>query len=423
MNLVLSTRNISIILQNNLTVDYFPQYKSEYNYIMNHYKQYNQVPDLITFLGVFKEFEVLDVQESLDYLLSEIFKTKTENTLISTVNKISDLYNRGDLDSAVKLLSDASTLASETKHLDAIDILDNVEERYNLYIEKCSDFNKYYVTTGFKELDISLGGGIDRLNGYFVISARAGVGKTLIMVKMAAAAAEKGLTVGFYEGEMTHEKLGARYDALASHIPNPHINYGNPDVANEYKNYLDILKQNHKGKLYILTRDMVSDNNVTVDTLEAFVEKYNLDILFVDQISLLDDSHKARTFHEQAANISKDLKKLQTRKHIPIVVASQQNRGSIEEGKFAGTENLSLSDRIGQDATEVMFISKADDIMTFSLAKARDGCLQNVMTYQVDYMSSTFTYIPQENDKLLEDYEATRNYEPIEEDNVQYEVF
>ena len=63
INLILATKNISIILQNNLTVDYFPQYKSEYNYIMNHYKQYNQVPHLITFLGVFKEFEVLDVQE------------------------------------------------------------------------------------------------------------------------------------------------------------------------------------------------------------------------------------------------------------------------------------------------------------------------------------------------------------------------
>jgi hypothetical protein len=171
---------------------------------------------------------------------------------------------------------------------------------------------------------------------------------------------------------------------------------------NEYKLFLDNLKDNHKGNLFVLTRDMVPDNRMTVNVLKAFVEKYKLDILFVDQISLLDDSHFAKQTFDQAANISKDLKNLQVQKHIPIVLASQQNRASIEEGKYAGTQNLSLSDRIGQDATDVVFLTKEDDIMTFNIAKARDGCKQNVLTYQVNFNECSWSYIPQENDKLIE---------------------
>ena len=103
------------------------------------------------------------------------------------------------------------------------------------------------------------------------------------------------------------------------------------------------------------------------------------------------------------------MKNLQVQKHIPIVLASQQNRASIEEGKYAGTQNLSLSDRIGQDATDVVFLTKEDDIMTFNIAKARDGSKQNVLTYQVNFNECSWSYIPQENDKLIEYNNSSNN--------------
>lgn len=401
LNKVISDKDYSIISDNNLSKDYFPQTADEFNFIVNHYNKYNQVPDIETFVKTFPKFEVINVTESVDYLISELYRKKNENYLANTFNKIRDLLMKGKTEEAMDVFSSSAEGLAENKKLDAIDILLDIS-RYDIYLDKTKDFSKYYVTTGFKELDESLGGGIDRRNAYFVISARAGYGKTLIMVKMAAAAANKGLRVGFYEGEMSVEKIGNRLDTIISHIPNSSINHGRVEVKNEYKLFLDNLKDNHKGNLYILTRDMVPDNRMTVNVLKSFVEKYNLDILFVDQISLLDDSHYAKQSFEQAANISKDLKNLQVQKHIPIVIASQQNRASIEEGKLAGTQNLSLSDRIGQDATDVVFLTKEDDIMTFNIAKARDGCKQNILSYLVDYNKCTWSYVPQENDKLID---------------------
>lgn len=405
LNKIISNKDYSIIADNNLTKEYFPQFESEYSFIVNHYNKYNQVPDIETFVKAFPNFDVINVTESTEYLISELYREKNENYLAATFNKIRDLLMKGETEKAMETFSSSAEGLSERVRLEAVDILDDIS-RYDIYLDKTKDFSKYYVTTGFKELDESLGGGIDRRNAYFVVSARAGYGKTLVMIKMAAAAAEKGLRVGFYEGEMSVEKIGNRLDTIISHISNSAINHGRIEVKNEYKLFLDSLKGSHKGNLYVLTRDMVPDNRMTVNVLKTFVDKYNLDILFVDQISLLDDSHYAKQTFDQAANISKDLKNLQVQKHIPIVLASQQNRASIEEGKFAGTQNLSLSDRIGQDATDVVFLTKEDDIMTFNIAKARDGCKQNVLTYLVNFNECTWEYIPQENDKL-QVYEET----------------
>lgn len=391
LNYILSSKDFSFIIQNNIDAYYFPNFKSEFTFILNHYKKYNQTPDLTSFLNVFPDFEVIEVTENLNYLLSELFKEKSEGFIISTFNKVSDLLSKGKSEEAFNVFSEASQNINTNKRLEAVDIL-NDTTRYDSYIDKCNNFNQYYLSTGFKELDDSLGGGIDRLNSYFVVSARPGIGKTLVLIKFASAAVASGLRVGFYEGEMTVDKVAGRYDTLRSHISNGAITHGNVGVANQYKTYLDSLKDS-EGKFYILTRDMVNDNKVTVDVLESFVDKYNLDILFIDQLSLLDTYGKFSRSFEQAADISKQLKNLQVRRHIPLVVASQQNRNAAEDGKIAGTENLSLSDRIGQDASEVISLTKKENILQIDIAKARDGAKKYQLKYEVDFDKGRFTYI------------------------------
>lgn len=392
INKILATHDFSFITQNNIDSSYFPNFTSEFIFINKHYLLYGQVPDTVTFLKSFPEFEVIEVNEPVQYLVNELYRERNESFLATTFNKIKSLLLAGKTDDAMNLFSKSAQTALSKKNLEAVNILEDIS-RYDSYVEKCNDFNKYYITTGFRELDDSLGGGIDRQNAYFVISARAGIGKTLIMTKFAAAAASKGLKVGFYEGEMTVDKLAYRYDTLTSHISNGSIMHGNSSVANTYKMFLDNLTTSNK-HFYILTRDMVPDEKVTVSVLESFVDKYDLDILFVDQISLLDSNLKGARSFEQVADISKELKSLQSRKNIPIVVASQQNRTAVEEGKLAGTENLALSDRVGQDASEVLFISKDENVMTFNIAKARDGAKKYVLKYLVDFDKGVFSYIP-----------------------------
>ena len=130
------------------------------------------------------------------------------------------------------------------------------------------------------------------------------------MLKIAVAAAQQGLTVGIYSGEMSEKKIGYRIDTLISHISNGAIIHGNQNVQLEYKKYIDSLKDRISGKIKVLSPTMI-DGSAGVNALRAFIEKDKLDILCVDQHSLLDDDRKAKNPVERAANISKDLKILQ----------------------------------------------------------------------------------------------------------------
>lgn len=416
LNLILDKKDIKLLSV--LDSKQFSQYKTEFNFILNHYKQYQQIPDIQTFLKVFPDFDVVQVTESKDYLLKTLNTEYNEEFLARTFNKIRDLLLKGKTDEAMTVLSKASSKAETSKQFEALDILSDIS-RYDEYLDKCNNFDDHFVSTGFKELDKSFGGGIDRDNGYFVISARPGVGKTLIMIKFITAAVQKGLRVGLYEGEMTANKIAGRFDTMVSHISNSAINHGGSHVANKYKIYLEELRKNTKGDFFVLTRDMVKEQKMTVDVLRTFVDKYELDMLFVDQISLLDSTSWSSKAFEQVAEISRELKKLQVQKHIPIVVASQQNREKIEEGAFAGTQNISMSDRIGQDATEVVYISKKDNIMTFNIAKSRDGCSKYTLSYNVDIDKGQFTYIPDEDDLQ----ETNQIYTPTTELNAQDNSF
>ena len=80
------------------------------------------------------------------------------------------------------------------------------------------------------------------------------------------------------------------------------------------KKFIDELPTKYKGSIKVLTPNMI-DGPAGVNSLRTFIEKEKLDILFVDQHSLLEDDRKARNPIEKAANISKDLKNLQVEKN------------------------------------------------------------------------------------------------------------
>ena len=59
LNRILQTGDPSLILMNNLTAEFFSDYKAEYNYIVDHYKQYGNIPDKETFIAKFDDFDFI----------------------------------------------------------------------------------------------------------------------------------------------------------------------------------------------------------------------------------------------------------------------------------------------------------------------------------------------------------------------------
>ena len=187
-------------------------------------------------------------------------------------------------------------------------------------------------------------------------------------------------------------KVGYRIDTLISHISNTKIIHGNESIQNEYKRYIDSLHNGAvKGTIKVLTPSMIN-GPAGVTALRAFIEKDKLDMLVIDQHSLLEDDRKARNPVERASNISKDLKNLQVQVKIPIIAVSQQNRTQLE-GRF-DTVQIAQSDRIGQDSTIVIFFEQKDGIMNMSLVKSRDTANDKSLHYAINFDKGVFEYMP-----------------------------
>ena len=411
LNKVLETKDSALISLNNIDTSYFSDYKEEFKFIKNHIDTYGNVPDIETFLSNFPNFELIKVNESSDYLIDELFKDKSKRLLANSFNKVRDLVLNNKIEEAVELYVNSTDSVIKAKHIDSIDILEDTS-RYNDYLERCNDYSKYYVKTGFPELDQIIGGW-DRQEELATIAARTNVGKSWTLLKVATAAAQQGLNVGIYSGEMSARKVGYRIDTLLSHISNIGITKGNLDLQTEYKRYIENMDSLVPGHIRVLTPDAIG-GPAGVTALRAFIEKDNLDMLCIDQHSLLEDDRRAKNPVEKAANISKDLKNLQVLKKIPIIAVSQQNRTSTENG--VGTQHIAQSDRIAQDSTIVIFFERQDNILSLELVKSRDSVNNKRLSYAIDLDKGIFQYLPEE-DNALDGQGSKELREEFEEEN------
>ena len=391
LNYLLDSKDSSFLLMNNLTKEFFSDYSEEFEFINSHYLSYGKIPDKLTLLAKFPDFDIIEVDETPKYLLDALYEDKNRRDLTVTFNNIRKLLNENNVEAALEEYNKSFDRMSSATHLDSVDILKDTS-RYDAYIDKLENLDSYFVTTGLKELDELLGGGWDRQEELATIVARTNMGKTWLLLKSAIAAAEQGLNVGLYSGEMSEDKIGYRVDSLVSHISNGAITHGNDTVRREYTEFIEKLKNGLiKGALKVLTPAMIS-GTAGVTALRAFIEKEKLDMLCIDQHSLLDDDRHAKNPVERASNISKDLKNLQVLKRIPIITVSQQNRASTDNG--LNTTMIAQSDRIGQDSTVVLFFEQKDGIMTLSLTKARDVANGKELQYTVNFDKGVFEYMP-----------------------------
>jgi replicative DNA helicase len=395
LNKVLQSHDASLLVTNNLTQEYFSDYQEEFNFIQQHLRKYGTVPDEVTFLTKFPEFDIIKVEESDSYLIDALFEDRNKRMLARVFNKVRELLNVGKVEEAMNTYMAASSDVVKATHLEAVDILSDTS-RYDAYIERTEDYNKYYVKTGIKELDDIIGGW-DRKEELALIAARTNVGKSWMLLKVAIAAAEQGLKVGLYSGEMSENKVGYRIDTLISHISNGKLIHGDASIQNDYKRYLENLSTKVSGSIKVLTPKMIG-TTPGVTALRAFIEKEKLDMLCIDQHSLLEDDRGARDPVQKAANISKDLKTLQVLKQIPIISVSQLNRTAVNSEIGLDASHIAQSDRIAQDSTVILGLEKKDNVMTISLIKSRDSLVGAKLKYAIDLDKGLFMLIPNEED-------------------------
>lgn len=415
LNKILQTKDFSIVTLNNLTEEFFFNYKNEFNYIKNHYEKYHTIPDAVTFVNVFQDFKIMDVNEPNTFLIEQLTTDYNGRYLANKFNKIKSMLENDQIDDAVNYFMSSVQNIRAVSAVQCTDLMESTH-RYDLYTDRLQGNVIPYIGTGFKELD-ELIGGIDPLEENMVIAARTGIGKSWTLLKMAVAASVQGKKVGIYSGEMSADKVGYRFDTLmareVSRFTGTQISLSNKELmrgqdykhtSTQYRIYFELLEKCGFGPVKVITPADIA-GPATVNALQAFIEKEHLDILFIDQYSLLEAAggNNRLATHEIVASISKAVKNLQVMKQIPIISVAQMNRTKNED-KTKDTTQIGLTDRIGQDATVVLMLDKeeAEDgtyEMSIETTKVRDGGDNKRLVYAVNLDLGEFIFINEESAK------------------------
>ena len=397
INKVLQTGDIQLINKNALTEEYFVGYEKEFNFIVDHFNKYGNVPDKATFLSQFEEFSFVDVTETDKYLLDTLYEEHLYYKSVEVVQKVAELLKHNSNDAVEYLHSQLPNLQIVTT-TEGTDIISQADERYKIYLEKMNADNPWYITTGFEELD-------DILNGWakgeelIVLFARTGQGKSWVLAKTLTHAWQIGNRVGYISPEMSPTKIGYRFDTLLKNFSNRNLVWGKEEPG--YQQYINDLKT--KENPFIVATPLDFQKKVTVTKLKHFCQTNKLDILGVDGITYLTDERYKRGDNKTISltNISEDLMALSIELGIPILVVVQSNRGGIKNADSEGTpelENIRDSDGIAQNATKVIALRQTGAGLEFGIKKHRDGINGGKLIYYWDIDKGQFQYIPSSDD-------------------------
>ena len=412
---VLLTKDASIIENNLLTEDYFPEYLDEYHYIMDHYKKYGNVPDKATFLSNFPDVELVEVTESDEYLVDTICEEWTFNKSVPVLKQAAKMM-KTDANEAVRYMLQSVKDLQPRRSITGVDIITQAIERYNHFIERSEHEDAWTYTTGFPELD-DLTHGIEVQEELIVLFARINNGKSFVAEKICTHVWQLGVNVGYISPEMSAMSIGYRFDTLYKGFSNKGLMWAQKDFDKEkYKEYIDTLHE-HKNK-FIVATPIDFDRRITVSKLREWIKQKNLNFIAIDGITYMTDERGKRGDNKTTTltNISEDLMSLSIEMKIPILVVVQANRSGVvqdteeQDGGTPDLENIKDSDGIAANASKVLSLRHTKEgVLKIGIKKQRFGPVGGQLSYQWNPDIGEFRF-------LDSDIAIKKSYDNDEED-------
>ena len=407
---LLETKDYSIVQENGITSEYFLEYEDEFNFIKDHYDKYKNVPDIETFLSVFNEFNLIDVNESEKYLIATLREEYLFSKSVPVIKHAAELL-KSDANEASRYLQSEMPNLTPSYTTSAVDIIHS-KERVIIFEDRSKNPESYFIPTGFEELD-DVVCGWQQGEEFVVIVARTNQGKSWVIQKTLVHSWVCGRNVGLVSPEMTANKIGYRFDTLYNHFSNKALTRGNTaDISlDEYNSYFEEL--NKKENKFLVSTPLDFDKKITVSKLRNYIKENNLDILAIDGITYITDERYRKGDNKTTTltNISEDLMQLSVESHIPILVVVQANRGGIKDGDSATPEleDIRDSDGIAFNATKVISLKQKDDNLIMTIKKNRDGAVGVKLSYIWDIDTGEFTFNAGDDEPTLKMHEPVKH--------------
>jgi replicative DNA helicase len=329
-----------------LKEDYFHDYadKCIYRIIQDYVEKYNDFPTKeilhieLQNLDTLNEAQYKEVKHNivdlktdagtkLDWLLDkteEFCQDKAIHNAIRDSIKILDTKSTVSKGTIPKLLQEALQVSFDTSI--GHDFIEDYKDRYDSYIRHVDkiEFNLHY-------LNAITDGGLEN-STLTVLMASTGVGKSAIMSHFAAHNLMCNKNVLYISMEMAEKKIGKRIDANLLDIPMPDLKHLS---LMEYEKKMSKVRETTKGKLIVKEYPTASAHAGHFRHLinELRIKKNFIpEIIYIDYINICASSRiKGRTDpYSYIKSIAEELRGLAMEYNLPIVTATQSNRGAMK---------------------------------------------------------------------------------------------
>ena len=397
LNKIVNSGDYSMVKQNGLDAEYFKGYEEQFKFIDEHVKKFGNVPDYETFLEKFPNWVSLDVGETDEYILDRLYEDHSYHKIAPLLVQLGTEIQHGDARAVYEhLMREINNVKPHTV-CKGTDIIAEAMERYDAYMLKKQNPEKSTISTGIPELD-QIFGGWDYGDELVTIVARTNVGKSWMLLKFLVEAWKQGKRVGLYSGEMNSVKLGYRFDSWFQHFSNRALVRGE-DVEG-YESYIEQLKSGVNPFIIVQQKDF--GGRPTVQKIRNFVEENGIEIMGIDQYSLMDDGRAAMRdpTRIRLAHISEDLFLLSSEYRIPILGLAQANRAATDKdgNEAPGLENIKESDDIAHNSSKCLGMRQTNFGLVLDITKNREGRVGDKLLFDWTIDFGQLVYIPTEND-------------------------
>ena len=380
---------------------YYSVFKPHIKFILEHRDQYGNVPDPFTFTSAFKDVTLVNVKESLEYLVSEITKNKRHIIMVETFNTLKD-FGSDDIDDAWNYLSMQCERVESLDTTQPLDLVKDAQKRSDTVLEYSKQAR---IPTGFDEIDKLMYGGLSTVEELLLIIARTNTGKSWVATKMMESAQKNGFPVLYYSPEMQASFLGTRFDTWRGHFQNSQLHQGN--YTAEYLEYLKELEAENTSAFVLEDKD-APDEEVNVPFLKRFVKKHGIKLVVIDGLSYMEDAEGKRgdSDYVKYKHLCASLFRMSKQCHCAVVVMMQANRASKDnkddKGEvFPNIYNVEGSDHPARIATQVFAMRQIFDkhVLDIRLEKARSANNQKPeFSYAWDINTGNMQYLPNADD-------------------------
>lgn len=368
---VLRNRNMGDALKRNISARMFYIYPDEWQWIEDFYLKRTTTPSKAAFLSKFPNFRIKQADDT-EYFSDEVREEHKKRSTMAAMSDVLDMVQNGDGDylntmfqHAMKISSDLGLVSDGDVFRDHADILHEFamrKERYDL-------MGASGIPSGFPTFDERTGGFAP--GEFWVFAARLGVGKSFSLQNMAINGSLAGYSCLYYALEQPRANVMARIVPLVSPrlgmkmFTTRNLIRGEGYDQIEFMEFMNNLQNKVKGNFHVQDG---SGGRVSTAQVAAGIERIKPDIVYVDHLTLMQ---KKTADFAGVAEIADELDLLSKQYQIPIVSAAQLNRNGAQKG--AGTETIAESDKIGQNASGIVFIEKSSKrVIKYTNQKSRN---------------------------------------------------